>query len=492
MNSLTLILGNQLFDYKYYKNLAQQVFMCEDHELCSHFKYHKHKIIHFLASMREYRDYLLSKGKEVHYVELSQKAQFCQKLEACIIKNKIQQIDLYEVEDIFFEERLFELFKKLQLKVNYLPSPMFMCSRAEFKTYLTKTKKPFLNSFYQQMRKRHQILMNVDNKPIGGDWTYDLENRNKIPKKFEVDQFIPPALHSEHIDAVKRLVEKYFSDHPGDVANYWIPTNRKDSITWFKQFLKQRFEYFGVYQDAIDERAPFLYHSVISPMMNIGFLLPHEVISEVEKQLSDENLNAVEGFIRQVLGWREFVRGIYYNFDSIQQQSNFFNHQRKLTDAWYQGNTGIEVLDFSLKKSIEWGYCHHIERLMVIGNFMMLLEVHPQEVYRWFMEMYVDSSDWVMGANVFGMSQFSDGGIFATKPYICGSNYLIKMSHFKKGEWCDAVDGLYWQFIDRHRDFFKTNHRMSMMVASVDKMDPKRKKQIYTAADELKKRLTIG
>jgi deoxyribodipyrimidine photolyase-related protein len=148
-------------------------------------------------------------------------------------------------------------------------------------------------------------------------------------------------------------------------------------------------------------------------------------------------------------------------------------------------------LDFSLKKSIEWGYCHHIERLMVIGNFMMLLEVHPQQVYRWFMEMYVDSSDWVMGANVFGMSQFSDGGIFATKPYICGSNYLIKMSHYKKGDWCDAVDGLYWQFIDRHRDFFKTNHRMSMMVSSVDKMDPSRKKQIYQAANKLKERLTI-
>lgn len=485
-----IVLGNQLFDYKYYKSLADHVFMCEDNELCTHFKYHKHKIIHFLASMREYKDYLESKGKLVTYKTLESKPLFEKELKKFIKDNQLEVVQLYEIEDHFFEKRLLSLFKKLKLKVEYLKNPMFMCSRAEFQSYLADTKKPFLNTFYIKLRQQHKILITKDAKPIGGKWSLDSENRKKIPKKFDVEEFIPPPLTSQHIEDVKVLVGRHFSDHPGDTANYWIPTTRKESIKWFKSYLKNRFLYFGDYQDAIDTRAPFLYHSVISPMMNIGFILPHEVIKEVLKNQDQFQLNAVEGFIRQVIGWREFVRGIYQNFDEQEQQDNFFAHKRKLTTHWYDGTTGIPPLDDAINKAQEWGYCHHIERLMVIGNIMLLLEIHPQEVFKWFMEMFVDSSDWVMGPNVFGMSQFSDGGIFATKPYISGSNYLLKMSHYKKDDWCEGIDGLYWQFIERKKDYLKSNHRMGMMVSTLGKMDKDKKDRIFNAADKLRARIT--
>lgn len=490
MNSATLILGNQLFDYKYYEKLADRVFMCEDFELCTHFKYHKHKIIHFLSSMREFREYLKSKGKNVEYHELASKPHFLDKLKKFIKEESIEHIQLYEVEDHFFEQKLLKLFEELKVEVEYLQNPMFSCSRAEFRDYLLESEKPFMNSFYIMQRKKLKILLEEDGKPVGGSWSFDSENRKKIPKKFDVANFKPPKIKSKIVSEVSSMVEEHFADHPGEVDNYWIPTNRKDSIKWFKSYLKERFVHFGDFQDAIDTRAPFLYHSLISPLMNIGFLLPGEVVREVVKIQTADNLNAVEGFVRQVIGWREFVRGIYQNFDVQEQEMNFFKHERKLTKDWYEGTTGIPPVDDAILKAQKWGYCHHIERLMVVGNLMLLLKIHPKEVYRWFMEMFVDSSDWVMGPNVFGMSQFSDGGLFATKPYICGSNYLLKMSHYKKGDWCDGVDGLYWKFIDEKREFFAKNHRMSMMVSLLDKMDDEKKSRIFKASESLMERIS--
>ena len=464
--------------------------MCEDHELCTHFKYHKHKIIHFLASMRLFSEELEKKDKKVFYKKYAEKPHFLKELENLIKKNKYQSINLYEVEDKFFEEKLFNLFSDLGLKVNYLQTPMFLTSRDEFKTYLKKDKKPFLNSFYILQRKKLNLLMK-NGKPLGDQWNYDQENRKKIPKSFEPENFLPPAIKHPIVEDVKQLVDKYFKDHPGSTDNYWIPVSRKESLKWYQDYLKKRFGHFGEFQDALDERSPFLYHSLISPLMNIGFLTPDEVVELAVEQLNAKNLANIEGFVRQVIGWREFLRGIYQNFDEQEQKSNFFHHEKKLNKHWYSGTTGIPPLDFAIKKADTWGYCHHIERLMVIGNLMLLLEVHPQEVYRWFMEMFVDSSDWVMGPNVFGMSQFSDGGLFATKPYICSSNYLLKMSHYKKDpEWTDAVDGLYWMFIDKNRTFFGKNPRLSMMVNLLDKMSEEKRKDLFEKATKLKSRLT--
>jgi deoxyribodipyrimidine photolyase-related protein len=488
---LTVILGNQLFEPKFYKKFPKNVFMAEDRGLCTHFKYHKHKLIHFLSSMRIFSSELKQKGFKVSYSKIENKDKYTKRLSSYLVKNKVSEVHIFEIEDKFFEKELLDCFRKNKVEVKVHDSPMFMCSREEFRDYLEGSKKPFLNSFYIEQRTKHKILMKAG-KPIGGKWSFDQENRKKIPKKFEVTDFLPPLVSNSTVDAVKIEVEKYFPSHPGSVDNFWIPVDRKTAKKRFKEFLKNRFEYFGIYEDALDERNPFLYHSLISPAINIGFLTPGEVVKEVEKLAGKDNINAVEGFIRQVMGWREFVRGIYQNFDEVEQKENFFNHKRKLKKCWYTGTTGVEPLDFAIKKAVEYGHCHHIERLMVIGNLMLLLEVHPQQVFKWFMEMFVDSSDWVMGPNIFGMSQFSDGGIFATKPYISGSNYIFKMGHYEKNaDWADAWDGLYWRFIDKKRAFLKKNHRMSMMVAMLDKMDKKKKKRIFDAASKLQKKLTI-
>jgi deoxyribodipyrimidine photolyase-related protein len=245
--------------------------------------------------------------------------------------------------------------------------------------------------------------------------------------------------------------------------------------------MRHRLSLFGDYEDALTPDSDFVFHSALTPYLNTGLLTPKGVIQAALTSYKNKQapLNSVEGFVRQVMGWREFIRGIYHNFDNKQQTSNFWNSNRKLGSLWYKGNSGIPVLDHAIEKVNRTAYTHHIERLMVIGNLMLLCEIHPTEVHRWFMEMYIDSADWVMGPNVYGMALFSDGGIFATKPYICGSNYFLKMSSYQKGDWCDKVDGLYWSFIERNRSFFEKNPRLMMMTKTLDRMDKTRKAKIY-------------
>ncbi len=483
-----IILGNQLFPYKFYKDTPHKIFMCEDWELCTHFKYHKHKIIFFLSSMRHFAQELAEKGKDVSYFQLKKEPHFFNCLKRFIRKNKIKEIQLYEVEDKFFEKQIQDFAKENKLELVVKKTPMFMVSRREFKAYLEKVKRPFMKTFYEQKRKDFNILMD-ENGPIGGKFSYDSENRKKIPLKFDVIKNKFPSVRDEITEEVKKIVEYFFSSHPGDVNNYWIPVKRQEALSWFNLFLKNKFESFGDFQDSIDTRDPFLYHSLLSAFINIGFLTPDEVVKKAEQ--AAVSLNSKEGFIRQVMGWREFVRGIYQFYSDRQDKSNFFSHQRKLTSDWYEATTGILPLDDAIKKANQFSYCHHIERLMILSNMMLLCEINPQEVHRWFMEFFTDSSDWVMGPNVYGMGQFSDGGIFATKPYISGSNYILKMSHYKKGEWSDIWDGLYWRFIERKKDFFQKQPRMNMMVKSLEKMDPERKRKIFSAAEKFLKEKTL-
>jgi deoxyribodipyrimidine photolyase-related protein len=228
----------------------------------------------------------------------------------------------------------------------------------------------------------------------------------------------------------------------------------------------------------------FLFHSGISSSLNIGLITPADVIEKALNFAKTENtpINSLEGFIRQIIGWREFIRGIYQNHSAKQINGNYFNFSRELQSSWYIGSTGIEPLDDAINFSDKFGYTHHINRLMVIANIMTLCEVHPRAVYRWFMEMYVDASEWVMVPNVFGMGTFADGGIFSTKPYICGSNYILKMSNYKKGDWCNVVDGLYWLFIDRNMNKLKNNPRLTFIKKTLDNMNESRRELIFNAA----------
>lgn len=468
--------------------------MREDVELCSYFKFHHLKIYFFLASMRQYRTELTLAGLEVTYQELAHSRHPYEfHLLAWTEHFKLKKILLYEIEDKFFSQRILASLKQAGVTVQLLPSPMFLTSRSQFADYLKTTKRPFMKSFYQAQRHRLQILIEADGKPVGGQWSFDELNRKSLPKTLQPPEPERKTQLSElEHTALVATCQTFFPDHPGTAATPWFPVERAGARRWLKDFIDHRLASFGPYEDALTERSDFVFHSGLSPFLNCGWLTPEEVVRAILAAAAKKNLplNSIEGFIRQVIGWREFIRGIYQHYSTEQDQQNFWGHHRKLTQAWYQGNTGVGPLDQVIAKVQRLGYAHHIERLMVVSNLMLLLEIHPQEAHRWFMEMFLDSSDWVMGPNVYGMGLFSDGGIFATKPYICGSNYYRKMGDTSPSDWHEAVDGLYWGFIDKHQAFFLKNPRLSMMVRSLAKINPERKSRIYAAAEALKQRIT--
>ena len=481
-----IILGNQLFNINYYEPYREYMFfMAEDYDLCTYQKHHKHKIIFFLSSMRTFKDELEENNFEVFYKKANDEdfmISYEKKLEKFIKKNNIIEINFFEIEDKVLELRIISFLKINKIKYNCLNSPMFLCTRSEFKDYLLKNKKPFLANFYKMQRIKYKILVDENNKPRYGKWSFDNENRKKIPKDITLPQQ-PVFKKSKHTLDLINFVKKNFANHYGSEEDFWIGTTRKDAWNCFENFLNNKINFFGDYEDAVTEKDNFLFHSVLSPFINLGLITPQEILSKLKKIEGTVRTNSYEGFIRQIIGWREFIRGVYQNYDQHFYKTNFFNHKNKMKDSWYSGTTGLLPLDHSIKNSLKYGWTHHIERLMILANIMNLCEINPNQVYKWFMEMFIDSSEWVMTPNVYGMGLFSDGGIFATKPYICGSSYFSKMMDFKKGNWCLIMDGLYWRFIEKNRSFFKKNPRLSMMVVVLDKMKKERKKEIFTAAE---------
>ena len=483
-----IVLGNQLFPLNHIQDFKScHFFMAEDYDLCTYFKFHKHKLIFYLSAMREYKDALIKNKYKCTYCKLDgQKInhKYEDKLELFINKNKIKKLKIFEIPDSFFRNRIVNFCKKKNIDLEIIQSPMFMSDRALLKEYFEKNKKPFLNNFYKLQRINQNILIK-NNLPTGGKWSFDEDNRKKLPKNIQIPPIKLPS-ENKNIKDVKILIDEKFKKHPGNISGFLIPTNRETALNWLQSFFKDRFKNFGDYEDALTTESNLVFHSLLSPLLNIGLLVPSEVIQEALKYHKKNKipLNSFEGFIRQILGWREFIKGTYDKYENQMVKGNFWNHKRKLTSSWYTGTTGIDPLDHFIKEVNACGYTHHIPRLMVISNIMNLAGIHPKEIYRWFMEMFVDSSDWVMVPNVFSMGTFSDGGIFATKPYICGSNYILKMSNFKKGEWCDIVDGLYWSFIERNMSEIKKNYRMSMMANAYKKISEERKKTIFTKANK--------
>jgi deoxyribodipyrimidine photolyase-related protein len=290
---------------------------------------------------------------------------------------------------------------------------------------------------------------------------------------------------NEKFVQAKDSISALYNDNFGTMDNFNYPVTRSQALNSFHSFLEERLINFGAYEDAIVKNESTLFHSIITPYLNIGLITPNEIIQQVIDFSSNNSvpLNSLEGFIRQIIGWREFMRGIYVADGVKQRNSNFWNYNKVMPKSFYDGTTGIEPLDDTIKKCLNSGYAHHIERLMILGNLMLLIGIKPNSVYKWFMEMFVDSYDWVMVPNVYGMSQFADGGLLATKPYISGSNYILKMSDYKKGDWCPIWDSLYWGFVDHNREFFRKNPRMSMMVSMFDKKDDASKKKLFETSE---------
>ncbi len=486
--SLLVLMGNQLFPKASLTAFQNQpIYMAEDIGLCTYFRFHKAKIALFLAAMRQRRDELRDEGFTVYYHELTDDGlDYAARLVKRLKADRIQHVNLFEIEDRPFAASLTTALDLAGVKITWHQSPMFLTSRDDFKSYLKGVKKPFMKTFYEWQRRRLNILMTNDGEPYGGRWSFDTENRKKLPKGLSLPK-MPESKPSTLTKTVIKLVNSQFTDHPGTLEHFSHTVSRAEALRWLREFLDEKLEDFGPYEDAITKSSAFVFHSVLSPALNLGLITPKEVVDATVKAFKaarkPDLIASVEGFIRQVIGWREFIRGIDQNFGTKQETTNFFGHERRLTSSWYDGTTGIPILDDSITKVLKYGYNHHIERLMILSNIMLLSEIHPHDVYKWFMELFVDSSDWVMGPNVYGMGQHSDGGIFATKPYICGSNYLLKMSDYEGGAWADIVDGLYWRFIDRKREFYLRNPRTSMAVRQLDKIASARKAKLAAAAE---------
>lgn len=491
MKSAFIILPNQLFKDAQIIEKESVIFLVEESLFFKQYNFHKQKLAFHRATMRFYMDYLIEKGFDVKYIDSNDEKSDIRKLIGSLKELEISNITTYFPEDNWLEKRVRESCSQFNLDILFINNPLFINSIAEIEEYFIGSNKKFYQTdFYIFSRKRHNILID-NNKPLGGKWSFDSDNRKKYPKDKLAPELVFPKSNKYTEEAID-YVNKHFKNNLGELnANTFYPISFEESENWFNQFLIQRFEEFGDYEDAIIREELYLNHSVLTPMLNVGLLSPKYLVqSSIDYALKyDIKINSLEGFVRQILGWREFIRAVYHIKGSEERTKNFWGFKRKIPDSFYSANTRIIPIDATIEKLKTGAYCHHIERLMILGNFMLLCEFDPDEVYRWFMEFFIDSYDWVMVPNVYGMSQFADGGLMSTKPYISGSNYILKMSNYKRGDWADIWDALFWRFMNVHREFFLSNPRLGMLVRTYDKMSQEKKALLMNRAEAYLKTL---
>lgn len=483
---ISLIFPHQLFEKSPLPLQHTRVMLIEEYLYFSQYPFHKQKIALQRAAMKSHEAQLKKSGTELVYIEATAPESDIRKLIARLAAEGVSSIHYIECIDNLLQQRLQQAAAAAGIELQEYQSPMFLNSLPEIKNYFADKKRLFQTDFYVDQRKKRGILLE-GKKPLGGKWTFDAENRMKYPKN-KTAPFIAHPQTDEFWEEALVYTEKHFGKNYGLLASTPLyPYTHEAASEWLQHFLEQRLWEFGHYEDAMVEKEHFLHHSLLTPMLNSGLLTPQEVLDntlEYAAQNPDLPLNSLEGFIRQIMGWREFIRAVYELKGREERTRNYWGFKRKIPKSFYDGTTGIGPLDAVIRKVLKTGYCHHIERLMVLGNFMLLCEFDPDEVYRWFMELFIDAYDWVMVPNVYGMSQFADGGLMATKPYISGSNYLLKMSDFKKGEWQEIWDALFWRFMHVHRDFFLQNPRLGMLVHSFDKMTEEKRSGLLQRAEK--------
>jgi len=456
-----LLLPNQLFSQIKTMQI-ENIILYEAEEYFTKYNYNQKKLLLHRASMQNFYQEL----KEISGAELSY---FEYKTDLEEIITKLESLTVFDPINKGLKSKIKEITAAAEVELTILENPNFLTSRKQNAQFF-KDHDFFQHQYYKMQRKRLEILIDSDGKPEGGKWSFDAKNRKKFPKDIEIPAL--PEFNNKELKPAKKYVEQNFGDNPGDLNDFFYPVNRKEAKKLLADFIQNRLKNFGKYQDAFEKEIVLGFHSLISSSLNTGLLNPNEVIEAVLEyyQSSEIELASVEGFIRQILGWREYVRALYDLESAAMENSDFFKHQRDFPEKFYQAQTGIEVLDDSIKKAADYAYTHHIERLMVLGNFFLLSELDQDQVFKWFMEMFIDAYEWVMYANIYGMSQYSYPKMM-TKPYISSSNYIRKMSHYKSDKWAEIWDGLYWRFLDKNRDKFENNPRMALMLSILDRMD---------------------
>ncbi len=479
----TLIYPHQLFRDNPAIDKGDLVYLIEEPLLFTQFRFHQQKLVLHRASMKWYVEWLEGQECKVRYVDASE-IEKTGDIARILSNDRVSSVKFVNPVDDWLGRRLVAALDESGITHTQIDSPMFINSEEQIENYFVGRKSYLMAHFYKHEREMRNILMEHDGKPIGGKFSFDTENRKKLPKGLRLPAIEKPS-RNEFVTEAIAYVSANFPNNYGKADDFDYPVTFNDADAWLERFLHERLKQFGDYEDAISPRADFVFHSVLTPMLNTGLLTPQNVADRTLAfaEHNDVPLNSLEGFIRQIVGWREFMRGIYLSLGRKQRTANYWKHQRRLPESFWTATTGIEPVDDVIRKTLRNAYSHHIERLMIMGNFMVLTEIEPNDAYRWFMEMYVDAYDWVMVPNVYGMSLQSDGGSIVTKPYISGSNYIRKMSDYKAGPWCEIWDGLYWRFIAKHEDFFRSNHRLSMMPMLLAKMDPAKRERHMNMAE---------
>ena len=481
--TLVLILGDQLSpalsSLRGLDPARTTVLLCEVIGEASYVGHHQKKIAFIFSAMRHFAQELRGAGWTVDYVTLDDPANtgtLAGEVTRAITRHQASKVRVTEPG----EWRVLADLQPLTPAPEILPDDRFLCSHAEFQDWAEGRKALRMEYFYRLMRRKTGLLMDGD-EPAGGQWNFDHDNR----KRAAPDLFMPqPPRHAP--DAITRdvldLVAQRFGSNFGTLEPFWLPVTRADAERAAQTFITAALPHFGDYQDAMLTGQKFLYHSLLSPLINVGLLDPLAVCRMAEAAWRDgaAPLNAVEGFIRQIIGWREYVRGIYWREGPDYVRRNALGAVRPLPALYWTGRTGMACMAAAIGQTIEEAYAHHIQRLMVTGNFALLTGIDPHALHEWYLAVYFDAFEWVEAPNTIGMSQFADGGLLASKPYAASGAYIDRMSDYcgscrysvklKVGDKACPLNALYWDFIARHRDRFAGNPRMAQMVRTWDRM----------------------
>ncbi|NNF07377.1 MAG: cryptochrome/photolyase family protein [Candidatus Eisenbacteria bacterium] len=506
---LYLVLGDQLDEHADFFDEfdpdRDMVWMAEVVEESTHVWSHQHRIALFLSAMRHYRERCKALGRPIEYSELednTKRVSFADVLTASLKKHKPQEVLVQQPGDYRVLESLRAACASSGYTLEVRPESHFYDTLERFREHAAGRKQLRLEFYYRELRKRHDILMD-GGKPVGGAWNFDKENRKAFSKKGPGLIVPPPSFDPDAITKhVLDTVAKRFSEHPGNLDNFDWPVTPEQAQAALDDFIRNRLPQFGTYQDAMWQDEPFLNHSLLASALNLKLINPRTVVNAAVAAYEEKHapLNAVEGFVRQILGWREYVRGIYWINMPAYVESNALEATASLPSFYWDGDIEMKCLSQAIGQTLEHGYAHHIHRLMVTGLFALLLGVRPKEVHEWYLAMYVDAVAWVEIPNTIGMSQYADGGLMASKPYVATGKYIQRMSNYCNdcpyipaeavGENACPFTTLYWDFLDRNQPSLSSNQRMGLQLRNLDRLDASRIQAIRKQAKSIRKRFS--
>ncbi|MFO7956893.1 MAG: cryptochrome/photolyase family protein [Candidatus Brocadiia bacterium] len=505
VRNLVLVLGDQLdatsaaFDG--FDNSHDAVWMAEVPAEAAHVRSHKARIALFLSAMRHFRDSFRAAGKRVVYRKLNDagnRGDLAAELVHAMRELAPVRLVMVQPGEWRVHQSLRETAQEFGTELDVRPDRHFLCSRQQFAGHMEGRRRPVMEYFYREMRRRTGHLMDGD-QPVGGEWNYDKENREAFGKSGPSDVPGPRRFPPDDVTrAVIRLVKRRFADHPGSLEQFDWPVTHRQARTALRDFVGNRLRQFGRWQDAMWTGEPFLFHSRLSSALNLKLLGPRHVLEAAEAAYAegDVPINSAEGFVRQILGWREFVRGIYWHHMPDYLHRNALDAHQPLPAFYWNAETDMSCLRECIGQTLKYGYAHHIQRLMVTGLFALLLGVEPREVHRWYLAVYVDAVEWVELPNTLGMSQFADGGIIGTKPYVATGKYIERMSNYcdgcryrpgeRTGDDACPFTTLYWDFLMRHARTLSGNSRMGLQLRNLDRVDSAERRELRGRAEKLR------